>query len=136
MTQFTYIQRWVLTVALGGAFGAGLLSIPVFAQTSCNNPQTQAQMNYCASLAAKDSDKKLNQVYRQLKFSLSDTKQKQRLIEAQRAWLKFRDAQCAYEQGFYSGGSIAPTIYYSCLAEVTEQRTKQLQSDLDEFQNR
>jgi uncharacterized protein YecT (DUF1311 family) len=135
MTRFIYIQLWVLTVTLGGVLGIGL-STPVFAQTDCNNPQTQAQMNYCASLSAKDSDKKLNQVYRQLQSSLSDAQQKKRLTEAQRAWLKFREAQCAFEQGVYSGGSIAPTIYYSCLTEVTKQRTKQLQSDQDEFQKR
>jgi uncharacterized protein YecT (DUF1311 family) len=112
------------------------LLIPGFAEPGCNNPQTQAQMNYCASQSAQVSDKKLNQVYRKLQSSLNNTQQKRRLTNAQIAWLKFRDTHCAFEKGSYSGGSIAPTIYYSCLSDVSEQRIKQLQSDLDEFQKR
>jgi uncharacterized protein YecT (DUF1311 family) len=135
MTRFISIQLWVLSAMLGGSLGTRF-PIPTVAQADCSNPLTQSQMNSCAARSAQESDKKLNQAYQQLKSSLSDKQQKQRLTEAQLAWLKFRDAHCAFERGVYSGGSIAPTIYYSCLSEVTQQRTKQIQSDLDEFQKR
>jgi uncharacterized protein YecT (DUF1311 family) len=35
---------------------------------NCNNPQTQSEMNICASIAYQNADRKLNQVYR--KFGL------------------------------------------------------------------
>ena len=93
---------------------------------NCNNPQTQSEMNICASIAYQNADRKLNQVYRQLLPKLSAAR-KQKLITAQQAWIKFRDSSCEFERSAYEGGSLAPMIYGFCLANVTEQRTKDLQ---------
>jgi uncharacterized protein YecT (DUF1311 family) len=97
---------------------------------NCNNPQTQSEMNICASIAYQNADRKLNQVYRQLLPKLSASR-KQKLISAQQAWIKFRDSSCEFETSAYEGGSIAPMIYSNCLAAVTEQRTKDLQRYLE-----
>ena len=97
---------------------------------NCNNPQTQSEMNICASIAYQNADRKLNQVYRQLLPKLSASR-KQKLISAQQAWIKFRDSSCEFETSAYEGGSIAPMIYSNCLADVTEQRTKDLQRYLE-----
>jgi len=98
---------------------------------NCNNPQTQSEMNICASIAYQNADRKLNQVYRQLLPKLSASR-KQKLISAQQAWIKFRDSSCEFETSAYEGGSIAPMIYSNCLADVTEQRTKDLQRYLED----
>lgn len=98
---------------------------------NCNNPQTQSEMNICASIAYQNADRKLNQVYRQLLPKLSAAR-KQKLISAQQAWIKFRDSSCEFERSAYEGGSIAPMIYGFCLANVTEQRTKDLQRYLED----
>ena len=98
---------------------------------NCNNPQTQSQMNICASIAYQNADRKLNQVYRQLLPKLSAAR-KQKLISAQQAWIKFRDSSCEFERSAYEGGSLAPMIYGFCLANVTEQRTKDLQRYLED----
>jgi uncharacterized protein YecT (DUF1311 family) len=98
---------------------------------NCNNPQTQSEMNICASIAYQNADRKLNQVYRQLLPRLSAAR-KQKLITAQQAWIKFRDSSCEFERSAYEGGSIAPMIYGFCLANVTEQRTKDLQRYLED----
>jgi len=98
---------------------------------NCNNPQTQSEMNICASIAYQNADRKLNQVYRQLLPKLSASR-KQKLISAQQAWIKFRDSSCEFERSAYEGGSIAPMIYGFCLADVTEQRTKDLQRYLED----
>lgn len=98
---------------------------------NCNNPQTQSEMNICASIAYQNADRKLNQVYRQLLPKLSAAR-KQKLITAQQAWIKFRDSSCEFERSAYEGGSIAPMIYGFCLANVTEQRTKDLQRYLED----
>jgi uncharacterized protein YecT (DUF1311 family) len=98
---------------------------------NCNNPQTQSEMNICASIAYQNADRKLNQVYRQLLPKLSAAR-KQKLISAQQAWIKFRDSSCEFERSAYEGGSLAPMIYGFCLANVTEQRTKDLQRYLED----
>ena len=98
---------------------------------NCNNPQTQSEMNICASIAYQNADRKLNQVYRQLLPKLSAAR-KQKLISAQQAWIKFRDSSCEFERSAYEGGSMAPMIYGFCLANVTEQRTKDLQRYLED----
>ena len=98
---------------------------------NCNNPQTQSEMNICASIAYQNADRKLNQVYRQLLPKLSASR-KQKLISAQQAWIKFRDSSCEFETSAYEGGSIAPMIYSNCLAAVTEQRTNDLRRYLED----
>jgi uncharacterized protein YecT (DUF1311 family) len=98
---------------------------------NCNNPQTQSEMNICASIAYQNADRKLNQVYRQLLPKLSASR-KQKLISAQQAWIKFRDSSCEFERSAYEGGSMAPMIYGFCLANVTEQRTKDLRRYLED----
>ncbi|TAG62574.1 MAG: DUF1311 domain-containing protein [Oscillatoriales cyanobacterium] len=77
------------------------------------------------------ADKKLNQVYQQLQPKLN-SKQKQRLIVAQRSWLKFRDESCDYEAGYFEGGSVAPSIYGYCRARVTKERIKDLEGYLEQ----
>ena len=96
---------------------------------NCNNAQTQIAINECAKLSYQRADKKLNQVYQQLLPTL-ETSRKQKLIAAQVAWLKFRDINCEFERSRYEGGSIAPSIYSSCLENTTKLRTQQLQGYL------
>ncbi|MBD2598427.1 lysozyme inhibitor LprI family protein [Nostoc spongiaeforme FACHB-130] len=98
-------------------------------KTNCNDPQTQLEINICSQLSYQNADKKLNQVYKQLLPKLSKTRQ-QKLIAAQLAWIKFRDASCEFERSAYEGGSIAPAIYAGCLEEATNQRTQQLREYL------
>ncbi|MFY7933057.1 MAG: lysozyme inhibitor LprI family protein [Microcystis aeruginosa] len=110
---------------------SGTTNLQLAQNPNCNNPQTQSEMNICASIAYQNADRKLNQVYRQLLPKLSAAR-KQKLISAQQAWIKFRDSSCEFERSAYEGGSLAPMIYGFCLANVTEQRTKDLQRYLED----
>ncbi len=110
---------------------SGTTNLQLAQNPNCNNPQTQSEMNICASIAYQNADRKLNQVYRQLLPKLSASRQ-QKLISAQQAWIKFRDSSCEFERSAYEGGSMAPMIYGFCLADVTEQRTKDLQRYLED----
>jgi len=101
-------------------------------QFDCDQAQTQAEINICAALKADEADEQLNQVYRQLRAKIKGSSQERRLINAQLAWIKFRDADCDYAKGRYEGGSIVPTIYASCLSRLTEQRTRELADYLEE----
>ena len=138
------MHKFLLTLlSIASLFAVGMatpsIASPTFAATNlqlaqrpnCNNPQTQSEMNICASIAYQNADRKLNQVYRQLLPKLSASR-KQKLISAQQAWIKFRDSSCEFERSAYEGGSLAPMIYGFCLANVTEQRTKDLQRYLED----
>ncbi len=66
---------------------------------NCNNPQTTTAMRVCAGESYKKADKKLNQVYQQLKPKLRNSQQN-KLVNAQHAWIQFRDKSCAFEGAF------------------------------------
>lgn len=88
--------------------------------------QTQMEINQQAANDYKKADLELNKVYKQLLLMTKDQKKKELLVKAQRAWINYKEAHCKYEESSYEGGSIQPTIYYTCLQEVTEERIKQL----------
>ncbi len=97
----------------------------------CPDAHTQFDLNQCAARARDKADAELNQAYRAL---MKDASRAERsgLRAAQLAWLKFRDAHCAYESAGNQGGSIYPMVVSFCLAEVTATRTAQLQKILQE----
>ena len=89
-------------------------------------------MTNCAHLAFKKSDAELNRVYQQLmkKVAADGEKYQRKLQEAQRAWLKYRDANCESEVALNEGGTIYPMVYNYCLASMTEERTKRMKEML------
>lgn len=92
----------------------------------CNDPPTQLAMNRCAEAEYAQADARLNQVYQAVKSDLSGS-QEDALIAAEKAWIDFRDGNCAFEQAQYAGGSIQPTVYYGCLTTSTLDRIDRLQ---------
>lgn len=93
--------------------------------------QTQAALNQCASDAYKRADGDLNRLYKQMTARLSaDDAVRQRLVDAQRKWLKFRDAECAFQTIRTVGGSIQPMNVNGCLTDLTRERVMQLQNHL------
>ncbi len=49
------------------------------------------------------------------------------LLEAQRAWLKYRDTHCRSEGYIARGGSLEPLLVSSCKAHLTRLRTADLE---------
>ncbi len=94
------------------------------------NAQTQAAMNAQARADFKRADAELNKTYEAVLKKLPDDEAKQKLKESQRAWLAFRDAEAAFAAEEAHGGSMAPTLRYETMAELTEQRIKQLKTEL------
>ena len=97
------------------------------AQECDRNDDSQQMMNICAGEDHQAADAKLNQAYKDL-FGRNDDKSRKLLQVAQRAWIAFRDAECAYTTAGSEGGSIHPMEVSLCLTNLTEQRTKQLTS--------
>ena len=92
--------------------------------------QTQATMNAQARADFEKADAELNKTYEALLAKLPDTEGKKKLKDSQRAWLTFRDAEAAFAVDEVRGGSMAPTIRYATMTELTEQRIKQLRTRL------
>ena len=97
----------------------------------CAEAQSQAEMTICWGNQYKAADAKLNQVYRQFTAKLDD-EEKAQLKTAQAAWLKYRDANCEFVADQYKGGTMRPMIAAICLADVTDNRTKELTAQMKE----
>ncbi len=120
---------------------------------NCDDPVVQQEMNWCAAQDYAAADAELNA---QWKITAAITKERdtgmeadfgpinpespredaaarmaytghfQALLEAQRAWLSYRDAQCRLAGYAFFGGSAQPMIVSGCLAMLTRQRTQEL----------
>lgn len=80
----------------------------------------------CMVAETKRHDARLNKAYKALMGSLTPERQKQ-LQEAQRAWLKFRDTNCAF---YYDpdGGTLARVEANDCVMNMTANRAKELEA--------
>lgn len=87
--------------------------------------QSQAEMNMQAAKDFQKADKELNRVYAKLNKALEPSKRK-RLVTAQRAWIKFRDAESDFWASEMEGGSAEPMLYSGHQAQMTKQRTREL----------
>lgn len=101
----------------------GVLSTQAQA-ADCTNG-SQMDLNMCAAQSYQVADKALNETY-QLLLTKIDTSQQEKLREAQRLWISFRDTECTFETSATEGGSIHGMMYTSCIQHLTEDRTKQL----------
>lgn len=80
----------------------------------------------CIDAEIKRQDARLNKAYKAVVADLNPERKKQ-LLEAQRAWLKFRDTNCAF---YYDpdGGTIARVQAVDCLMTMTASRAKELEN--------
>jgi uncharacterized protein YecT (DUF1311 family) len=125
------MMRGTIALAAGFALAAGVS--PLAAQQKardCDDARTQLEMNFCAADQYRAADAEMNRAYAQLRAAV-DAEERAALLAAQRAWLRFRDAHCAYEAAGVRGGSMEPMVRSGCLAAVTRERTRQLKSALE-----
>jgi uncharacterized protein YecT (DUF1311 family) len=78
----------------------------------------------CISAEHERQDARLNENYKRLMSKLSP-KRKEQLLEAQRAWVKFRDANCRF---YYDPecGSAAHLAGTDCMLQATADRATEL----------
>jgi len=84
----------------------------------------------CISAELDQQDSRLNEACKKLMSKLPKDR-KQSLIEAQRAWIKFREANC----GFYhdpNGGSAAHMAGNECFLNATVDRAEELEKLLSD----
>lgn len=87
----------------------------------CPEGRTQLDMTYCAGEELARADSALNANYQALVRTL-EPHRVEALREAQRAWIRFRDAECAFQESEVTGGSMAPMVHALCAAQLTDER--------------
>lgn len=111
----------------------------------CIDPQTQMELTYCASVDYESADADLNALWPSIvaaaKYSDEYVAEQvegtgvpttlEALLTAQRAWLKFRDAQCEYEAYEVFGGTAQPMVGSLCLTRLTRERIDVLSRALE-----
>jgi uncharacterized protein YecT (DUF1311 family) len=127
MIKLTRASCSFVTIRVIGVVTALLFSLLV--PVAQMHAQTQAAMNAEAWADFKKVDAELNSAYAALMAKLPDAEGKEKLKQSQRAWIAFRDAEAAFAAG---GGTMAPTIRYATMTELTQQRIKQLKLYLEE----
>ena len=107
---------------------------------NCADPQVQMEMNWCAGQDYEAADRELNRQWvltraairaRDAEWAQLGSADKRAgwaasLLEAQRGWLRYRDAHCALEGYEARGGSLEPLLVLTCKAQLTRARTRQL----------
>jgi len=93
----------------------------------CQNANTQADMNQCASSDLARETQIINKTYRDLRTKLNPAQQRQ-FKKVQLAWIKYKDLSCEFEASGVEGGSAHAMIITACLAEETRLRNKELEA--------
>ncbi|MBX3583923.1 MAG: DUF1311 domain-containing protein [Rhizobiaceae bacterium] len=102
-------------------------SLHAHAQECAPSDETQMCLNVRAEEAHKAEDAKLNKAYHEIMGRLADSHEDKALLQAaQRAWIAFRDAECAFATNHSQDGSIYPLLLSECKAELTKARVAQL----------
>jgi uncharacterized protein YecT (DUF1311 family) len=78
-------------------------------------------MKICISAAYDKADAELNRVYKIVKASTSGV-ERERLVTAQRAWIKFRDAEADYAAASMLGGTGEGLMYMDNILSITSAR--------------
>ena len=107
---------------------------------NCDDPQVQQEMNWCAGRDFEVADERLNAQWKETvavmqardaewaEYDSSDTRPGffESLREAQRGWLRYRDAHCRVDGYTARGGSLEPLLVATCKARLTRMRTEEL----------
>jgi uncharacterized protein YecT (DUF1311 family) len=133
MSRLKTIVQTGLGVGLAGFLVTSTLADD---KPDCIDPQTQMEMTFCAGVDYQEADAALNALWPDVLAAarlndeyVGDMARErgvpttvEALRDAQRAWIRFRDAQCEFEAYEVFGGTMQPMVGSLCLARLTRQR--------------
>lgn len=139
MTMFQSVR-----IFIAGMIAIGLTISAQAQDWDCEDAGNLPQqgMNYCAFQDWQAADLELNAVYKEVRATLrswdsdlpSDLRgAEQALLNAQRAWITYRDNHCEAEGFIARGGTLEPLLVSSCKAHETRERTKVLLQLIETF---
>lgn len=103
----------------------------------CTEAATQIELTACAEANWQAADAELNQVWKDamalMKAIDADLPEDEQgaaaqLRGAQRAWIAFRDANCAAEGYLVHGGTAEPMVVLGCMSRLTQGRSADLRA--------
>ena len=106
-------------------------------ELDCADPQTQLALTMCAGQEFEKADAELNAQYKLTRDVMrredaeADETAKgaeNALVQAQRAWIAYRDAHCISDGFEARGGTMEPMVVAKCQAEATRKRTEELKT--------
>ena len=118
----------ILALLFSAALAQAALDDPL--ETACYAADfSQQGMNRCAGEAYERADKALNAEWAKIMAAKGEKEEEKLLLDAQRAWIKYRDAHCTYDGYEARGGSMEPMLYNGCRARLTRERIAQLRPE-------
>ena len=96
---------------------------------------TTVEMQACAGAAHEKADAEINKTYQEL-LGKQNGRSKTLLKKAERAWIAFRDAHCAFATAGSAGGTIHAQSVAQCKTDLTVNRTAELRAAIDELNQR
>lgn len=107
-----------------------LLALVLIASgNSAENPcpgTTTVEVNACLNSRLGEADAALNRYYRAALDRLKNDKKPQAvktLVQAERSWIAYRDAECRAADQSWSGGTIHTSMALDCQIRLTNIRT-------------
>jgi uncharacterized protein YecT (DUF1311 family) len=112
------------------ASAADELTTPAYTDCIKKSGGVTSEMFDCNSGETDRQNARLNQIYQKLMAAVSASR-KQQLVDAQKAWVKYRKLNCAF---YYDpeGGTAARLAGSSCLMTMTANRAAELTGFLGE----
>lgn len=89
--------------------------------------ETNIDFTRCGTALLRRDDAALNAAWHNIYPSL-DQPEKGQLLAEQRLWIRFKEASCQFDTGFYYGREGQVIDFYICRSEIIEDRTKQLKA--------
>jgi uncharacterized protein YecT (DUF1311 family) len=121
-------KNWLLAIAVTALSAGTHAADDGYSETytACMDESGGVTVNMldCTGSETEQQDARLNQNYKAAMQALTPAQQTQ-LRDAQRLWIKFRDAECAL-LGSLTGGSIDRINSASCFMDMTKQRADDL----------
>ena len=101
---------------------------------SKNEPEKRCDGNTreiveCLLARTKIWEQRMNVAYQQALADATDPKQRAKLVEAQKLWLKFRDANCEYYG--HGPGTYASIQAGYCMKDLTQTRATELEQQTE-----
>lgn len=125
LVSMRILRSFFLTFMFACAAAATLCEAQAPNTQDCSTATSTAAMRACENARFTKADQDLKTVYDQLNNEL-DSPARMKLASSQTAWRRFRDTNAAFQAAAASGGTLAPLLKITMLADMTEARSTEL----------
>lgn len=120
--EAAFFATALLVVSTSGAAAASKT-------VDCRSAQQQIDLDICADRDFRAADAQLNALYRSIQANYNS--QGRELLTSERAWIAYRDSECAFETDGVRDGSAQPMMRSMCLGGMTRLRIRELEQQRD-----